>query len=41
MMSQLIEENKKNILKDNDRIEQIYNKIDESIITETKKSKAV
>lgn len=34
-MSELVEENKKNILKDDEKVEQIYRKIDEHIIMET------
>lgn len=36
-MQELIEENKKTILKDKDKINEIYEKIDEMIILKTKK----
>ncbi|WP_394137674.1 FbpB family small basic protein [Cytobacillus oceanisediminis] len=39
LLRELVEENMKNILKDKDQLEEIYRKIDENILMETKKQR--
>jgi hypothetical protein len=38
LMRELVEENINNLLKDKDKVEQIYRKIDETIVMETHKT---
>ncbi|CAM3792633.1 hypothetical protein GCM10009865_49380 [Aeromicrobium ponti] len=39
LLHELVEENMENILKDKDQLEEIYRKIDENILMETKKQR--
>ncbi|WP_240338291.1 FbpB family small basic protein [Peribacillus alkalitolerans] len=40
-LRELVEENRKMILKDKDKVEQIFEKIDENIVLESRKQKIV